>query len=655
MTRVRLLFAMLGALTVGVVLTGSAASDVATPTIESSVPASPGNSTTPTLNGTAVAGATVNIYTDANCALPPVATGTADGQSGAFSLQVQVAADTLTTFYATASNASPKASPCSAGFAYQEDSTPPPAPTIDPNSEPPSLTSQTSANFSFSDSEGGVGFQCQLNGGGFSACPPASYSGLGDRSHTFEVKAIDGAGNSSDVASYTWTIDTTAPPAPTINNGPPNVSGSSDANFSFTDADPTVSFQCQLDGSPFLDCSSGSASYSDLEDGPHTFAVKAIDPLGHESDPTLYPWTIAHKAVTLSAKPPLVTNQTTASFSFSSEPPSNTYRCKLDAGSFAKCTSPKPYSGLQDGQHTFRVQIGNTGPVTIYTWTVDTIPPETAIASTPPASSSSASASFTFTSSEAASTFACSLDASGFSPCASPQTYAGLGDGTHTFRVQAVDAAGNADTTPTAYSWEIVGVGPATTDRTPPGNVKRLRRNVHYGMLKLAWARPSDSDFDHVKVLVSTSAKSPPRTLVYTGKAYGYTNKRFKNGLYYRYAVLSYDRAGNASRGAAVVVPPSILLRSPRDRAVVKSPPRLLWAPVPKATFYNVQLYSTNAKLLSAWPGKAKLTLTRRWTYAGRRFELKRGLYRWFVWPGFGPRAKARYGQLLGQGTFRVS
>jgi hypothetical protein len=81
----------------------------------------------------------------------------------------------------------------------------------------------------------------------------------------------------------------------------------------------------------------------------------------------------------------------------------------------------------------------------------------------------------------------------------------------------------------------------------------------------------------------------------------------------------------------------------------------LLWAPVPKATFYNVQLYSTTAKMLSAWPGKAKLTLSRRWSYNGRRFELRKGLYRWFVWPGFGPRAKGRYGQLLGQGTFRVS
>ena len=134
-------------------------------------------------------------------------------------------------------------------------------------------------------------------------------------------------------------------------------------------------------------------------------------------------------------------------------------------------------------------------------------------------------------------------------PCDSPTTYAGLGDGAHTFRVEAVDAAGNADASPAVYSWQIAGVGPATIDRTPPGNVKRLKRAVGYGSLKLSWSRPSDSDFDHVEVFVSTSAKSLPRTPVYRGKASRYTNRRFRNGLYYRYAVVSYDRTGNASRG----------------------------------------------------------------------------------------------------------
>jgi hypothetical protein len=46
--------------------------------------------------------------------------------------------------------------------------------------------------------------------------------------------------------------------------------------------------------------------------------------------------------------------------------------------------------------------------------------------------------------------------------------------------------------------------------------------------------------------------------------------------------------------------------------------------------------------------------LARRWTYGGHRFSLRRGLYVWYVWPAFGPKAHSRYGQLLGQGTFRV-
>jgi hypothetical protein len=146
-----------------------------------------------------------------------------------------------------------------------------------------------------------------------------------------------------------------------------------------------------------------------------------------------------------------------------------------------------------------------------------------------------------------------------------------------------------------------------------------------------------------------------PRVVVYQGRALSYVDKRFRNGTYYSYAVVSYDRSGNASRGVTVAVPPGVLLRSPRDGATVESPPRLLWAAVPKATYYNVQLYSTHAKLLSAWPSRPGLSLSGRWTYAGRRFKLKKGLYRWFVWPGFGPRSKGRYGQLLGQASFRVS
>src|SRR2546421_6944178 len=44
----------------------------------------------------------------------------------------------------------------------------------------------------------------------------------------------------------------------------------------------------------------------------------------------------------------------------------------------------------------------------------------------------------------------------------------GLVDGTHAFAVYAVDAAGNADTTPSAYSWTVDTIAPETTITAGP-------------------------------------------------------------------------------------------------------------------------------------------------------------------------------------------
>jgi hypothetical protein len=646
MSSLRVFVAALAAVLIGVPLAGGATSEQPPPPKIDSAPPNPSGSSSATFRfSDSDQAVTFRCQLDGGgfspCVSPALYSGLGDGPH---------------TFDVKAVDALLNESEL-ASYTWTVDTAPPPPPSI---SGPPDPSSSSAATFTFSDDDPTVSFHCRLDANGLPPCSnPTSYSGLDDGAHTLRARAVDPAGNESGVSTYTWTIDTKAPPKPVIESGPANPSGSSSARFMFSDAEAGTSFSCQLDGAPFSPCSS-PLDYSGLGDGPHSFAVRAIDAAGNQSSPTApYKWTIdtVNPVVTLTDKPPLITNQTTASFSFSSSKAGSAYACRLDAGKFASCTSPRVYTGLGDGTHTFFVRAtapGTTSPTTEYTWTVDTVAPSTTITSTPPASSNSATATFAFTSSEQGSTFACSLDAAGFTYCASPQTYAGLGDGTHTFRVQAVDAAGNADTTPATYTWQIVGIGPATVDRTPPGNVRRMKRDVRYHVLKLAWSPPSDADFDHVKIFVSTSPKAPPRKLVYKGAARHYTNGRFKNGLYARYAVLSYDRAGNASRGTAVVVPPSALLRSPRDGAVVKSPPRLLWTRIPKATYYNVQLYSPSTKMLSAWPRRARLAISRSWTYRGRRFVLKRGSYRWFVWPGFGARSKGRYGQLIGQGSFRV-
>jgi Bacterial Ig domain len=59
---------------------------------------------------------------------------------------------------------------------------------------------------------------------------------------------------------------------------------------------------------------------------------------------------------TITAGPSGTINSSSASFSFSSSEAGSSLQCRLDAGSWASCSSPKAYSGLADGAHTFDVR-----------------------------------------------------------------------------------------------------------------------------------------------------------------------------------------------------------------------------------------------------------------------------------------------------------
>jgi hypothetical protein len=78
----------------------------------------------------------------------------------------------------------------------------------------PSRSGTAVFTFQGADSGAGVaGFECALDGPSFSSCASGiGYSGLTDGSHTFMVRAIDGAGNKDATpAGYTWTVDQTPP------------------------------------------------------------------------------------------------------------------------------------------------------------------------------------------------------------------------------------------------------------------------------------------------------------------------------------------------------------------------------------------------------------------------------------------------------------
>ncbi|MBX7192594.1 MAG: hypothetical protein K1X94_11080 [Sandaracinaceae bacterium] len=141
-----------------------------------------------------------------------------------------------------------------------------------------------------------------------------------------------------------------------------------------------------------------------------------------------------------------------------------------DAGLDASATFDASASdaGL-DASATFDASASDAGVDASATFdaSTDLAPPETALTAGPPSVSSSASAHFTFAS-DSPGTFQCSLDGAAFAPCSTPLDLAGLGDGLHTFRVAAVDEAGNVDPTPSMWSWFVDTVSPTIAISAPP-------------------------------------------------------------------------------------------------------------------------------------------------------------------------------------------
>jgi len=131
----------------------------------------------------------------------------------------------------------------------------------------------------------------------------------------------------------------------------------------------------------------------------------------------------------------------------------------------------------------------------------------------------------------------------------------------------------------------------------------------------------------------------------------GITDLRVRNDVPYRYVVTLADAAGNSASRELVATPGPRLL-SPAKRALVTAPPVLRWTPVRGARYYNAQLFRDGRQILSAWPKKPRLRLHERWRFGGRRHRLADGRYKWYVWPGEGPRSARRYGERIGARSF---
>jgi len=349
---------------------------------------------------------------------------------------------------------------------------------------------------------------------------------------------------------------------------------------------------------------------------------------------------------TITSGPPMLTNQTSASFSFSSNELGGSFECSLDGATFASCTAAS-YSGLADGSHTFRVRAidaaGNSDPTpAAYTWTVETRPPTATVTSGPGALTNSRSATFTFAADEPSS-FHCELDGGSLAPCSSPLSYQNLGNGGHTLVVRPTDAVGNTGA-PSSYSWTIDAIAPETRLGSRP------RTRTPALSATFTFSASEAATFQcRLDAGTFTPCGSP--------KKYARLTRRT-----HRFEVRAVDAAGNVDSSPAVhrwttatqrrTVKSASALFAPSSGARLTSPPLLRWRPVARATYYNVQLYRGRLKVWTTWPTGPRLQLRTRWTFLGRQQRLSPGSYRWYVWPGYGRASANRYGRLLGQSSF---
>src|SRR5438093_911026 len=388
-------------------------------------------------------------------------------------------------------------------------------------------TSSNSATLAFSGNDTGgnevkgVGikqFECSLDGASFSICSsPVQFTSvdLAEGTHTFQLIAEDNAGNINSLPeSFTWAVDT-EPPTTTIDsstdgykrevsNGGNTASDSIIFAFSAIDTGGKEGngvgikqFRCKTDNLDFASCTS-PLQLKNLSDGGHILEVKSEDNAGNISPtPVSFSWNIDKVPPTTTITSAVDGNESSIAngsntkfkaitFAFVGNDTDGNegkglgirkYDCSIDGSNFTTCTSPVQLTptNITDGSHTFKVlsedNSSNKDPSPAsFTWTIDTVPPETSILSatdgnksiiTSGENTSSNVALFKFSGNDTGGVgvdhLECSLDGASFTTCTSPVqlTPTNITDGSHTFMVISQDKLGNINTSPASLDWKI--------------------------------------------------------------------------------------------------------------------------------------------------------------------------------------------------------
>lgn len=171
------------------------------------------------------------------------------------------------------------------------------APTITITDAPPAYSNQNNTRLLMSafDSLSGVDyFECKNDAGTFTRCSGnVALENLAEGNQTFQARAVDRAGNRSDVAEHFWVVDLT-PPAFSITEAPEALITQSFATIRFASDDSgsgLAAYYCSHNQSNPYQCGQ-TETLQGLLDGVHTFTAWSVDRAGNESEKKITTWTV---------------------------------------------------------------------------------------------------------------------------------------------------------------------------------------------------------------------------------------------------------------------------------------------------------------------------------------------------------------------------
>lgn len=215
----------------------------------------------------------------------------------------------------------------------------------------------------------------------------APLSGMPPGTYAWHVRRVDASGGfGSWSAPKTFVLQPEAPAA--LSPEPGTISKTNDALFSWTGVQNATQYQFEMSSSASfaspttqLTTMTSWAPTKTIADGSYYWRVRAVNAsgdLGPPSSSRTWIKDVNAPNTTLVAPIPSGTlGSTTAKLTFSSEPGA-VFECSLDDGDWQTCASPKTYTGLKQGAHTFEVRatdaVGNIDATPASaTWIVSTL------------------------------------------------------------------------------------------------------------------------------------------------------------------------------------------------------------------------------------------------------------------------------------------